>query len=226
NSNSSNGKDGGRVDEQIGEIADASRDTVRKVEKILQCIPEESEIMQKLRVGDMSIHQAYELIFKEERLKQKQKQKHEQEQQEQYLTAAPITYNNIIADSNGNTTFSSKSSSHPLGKKEEYKPIQPLEKSREEEEEEDLVKKQNYQMKQEIQALLERVNYLEQITRQQEEEWSRTYVIDLKDGPMPLKITVNSVKQKIVYVEIDVDYIKNKKRRAREHYRQQEQKEI
>lgn len=51
NSNSSNGKASGRVDEQIGEIAGVSRDTVRKVEKILQYIPEESEIMQKLRSG-------------------------------------------------------------------------------------------------------------------------------------------------------------------------------
>jgi hypothetical protein len=82
-------------------------------------------------------------------------------------------------------------------------------------------------MKQEIQALWERVNYLEQIKQQeQEEEWSRTYVIDLKDGPIPLKIKVNSAKQEIVNVEIDVDYIKNKKRRDREQYRQQEQKEI
>lgn len=148
----------------------------------------------------MSINEAHELIIKEERLKQ------DQEQKEQYLTAAPVTYDNIIADSNDNTTFTSKSSSHPPGK--EYKLIQHLEKSREEE---DLVKKQNYQMKQEIQALQERVNYLERI-KQQEEEWSRTYVFDLKDGPMPLKIRVNSVKQEIVCVEIDVDYIKNKKR--------------
>jgi len=220
NSNSSNGKASGRVDEQIGEIAGVSRDTVRKVEKILQCIPEESEIMQKLKAGDISINQAHELILKEERLKQKQ----EQEQKEQYLTAAPVTYDNIITDSNGNTTFTSKSSSHPLAIKEEHKHIQPLEKSREEEE---IVKKQNYQMKQEIQALWERVNYLEQIKQQeQEEEWSRTYIIDLKDGPIPLKIKVNSAKQEIVNVEIDVDYIKNKKRRAREQYRQQEQKEI
>jgi hypothetical protein len=213
-SNSSNGKAGGRVDEQIGEIADVSRDTVRKVEKILQYIPEESEIMQKLRSGEMSINEAHELIIKEERLKQ------EQEQQEQYLTAAPVTYDNIIADSNGNTTFTSKSSSHPPGKKEEYKPIQPLEKSREE----DLVKKQNYQMKLEIQSLRERVNYLERI-KQQEEEWSRTYVFDLQGSAIPLKIRVNSVKQEIVYVEIDVDYIKKKKLEARERYQQQEQEQ-
>jgi uncharacterized protein YoaH (UPF0181 family) len=204
------------VDEQIGELADVSRDTVRKVEKILQCISEESEIMQKLMAVKMSINQAYELISKEERLKQKQ------EEIEQYWTHAPVTYDNIIADSNGNTTtFTSKSSSHPLGKKEEYKPIQPLEKSSEE-----LVKKQNYQKKLEIQALRERIHHLEQIKQQeqqQEEEWSRTYVIDLKDGPMPLKIRVNPVKQEIVYVEIDVDYIEKKKREARERYQQQEQ---
>jgi hypothetical protein len=33
---------------------------------------------------------------------------------------------------------------------------------------------QNYQMKLEIQALRERINYLEQINQQ--EEWSRTYI--------------------------------------------------
>ncbi|MBV9177985.1 MAG: ParB N-terminal domain-containing protein [Nitrososphaeraceae archaeon] len=216
-SNSSNGKAGGRVDEQIGEIAGVSRDTVRKVEKILQCIPEEDEIMQKLRTGEMSINQAYELIFEEERLKQEQ-----QEQEEQYLTAASVTYDNIITDSNGNTTFASKSSSHPLGKKEEYKLIQTLEKSSKKE---DLVKKQNYQMKHEIQALRERVNYLEQI-KQQEEEWSRTYVFDLQGTAIPLKIRVNSVKQEIVYVEIDVDYIKKKRLESRERYQQEEEEEI
>jgi hypothetical protein len=136
------------------------------------------------------------------------------------LTAASVAYDNIITDSNSNTTFTSKSSSHPLAIKEEYKPIQPLEKSREE----DLVKKQNYQMKQEIQALRERVNYLEQI-KQQEEERSRTYVFDLQDTAIPLKIRVNSVKQEIVSVEIDVDYIKKKKREARERYQQQEQEQ-
>jgi hypothetical protein len=193
------------VDEQIGEMAGVSRDTVRKVERILQCIPEEGEIMQKLRTDEMSINQAHESIIKEERLKQ------EQEQKEQCLIAPSVTSDNTIADSNGNTTFTSKASSRPLAiKEEEYKSIQPLEKSKEEE---DLIKKQNYQMKQEIQALRERVNYLEQI-KQKEEEWSRTYVVDLPDGPIPLKIRVNSVKQEIVYVEIDVDYIKKKKARS------------
>jgi hypothetical protein len=117
-------------------MAGVSRDTVRKVEKILQCIPEESEIMQKLRTGEMGINQAHELIFKEEHLKQ------DQEQQEQYLTAPSVTSDNITADSSDSTTFTYKASSRPLAIKEEYKPIQPLEKSKEEE---DLVKKQNYQ---------------------------------------------------------------------------------
>jgi hypothetical protein len=118
-------------------MAGVSRDTVRKVEKILQCMPEESEIMQKLRTGEMGINQAHELIFKEEHLKQ------DQEQQEQYLTAPSVTSDNITADSSDSTTFTYKASSRPLAiKEEEYKPIQPLEKSKEEE---DLVKKQNYQ---------------------------------------------------------------------------------
>jgi ParB-like nuclease family protein len=210
NSNSGNDKNSGRVDEQIGDLACVSRDTVRKVEKILQCIPEENEIMQKLRTGEMSINQAYELISKEQHT--------EQEQEQQYLTTPFVTSDNIIEDSS--STFTSKASSRPLAiKEEEYKPIQPLEKSKEE----DIVKNQNYQMKQEIQSLRERINYLEQINQQ--EEWSRTYVFDLQDGPMPLKITVNSVKQEIVSVEIDDDYIKKKNREARERYQQLEQKE-
>jgi hypothetical protein len=60
----------GRVDEQIGMLAGVSRDSVRKVERILQYRPaaEEGEIIiQKLRIGKMSINQAYESILKEER---------------------------------------------------------------------------------------------------------------------------------------------------------------
>jgi hypothetical protein len=77
-------------------------------------------------------------------------------------------------------------------------------------------------MNQEIQALQERVNYLEHI-KQQEEEWSRTYVFDLQGSAMPFKIIVNSLKQEIVSVEIDVDYIKKKKREAKEKQQEQEQ---
>ena len=36
----------GRVDEQVGAMAGVSRDTIRKVEKILQYISEEGEVMQ------------------------------------------------------------------------------------------------------------------------------------------------------------------------------------
>jgi hypothetical protein len=167
----------------------------------------------------MSINQAHELIFKEQRIKQ--------EQEQQYLTAPSVPSDHIIAHSSNSatkTTFTSKSSSRPLAiKEEEYNPIQPPEKSSEEE---DLVKKQNYQMKQEIQALRERINYLEQIKRQEEEEWSRTHIVDLPDRTIPLKIRVNCVKQEIVSVEVDFDYIKKKKREAREKQQEQEQKEM
>lgn len=187
-----------RVDEQIGELAGVSRDTVRKVVKILQNILEEGEIMQKLRTGEMSINQAYESISKEERIKQKE------QQEQQYTTTPSVTSNNIIVDSS--TTFIAKPSSHPLEIKQEDKFIKPQEKSKEEE-----LAKQNYQMKQEIQALLKRINYLEQIN-QQEQEWSDTKVMDIQDKVIPIKVTVNNVKREVVYMEIDVEYLKRKKR--------------
>jgi hypothetical protein len=58
----------GRVDEQIGMLTGVSRDTVRKFERILQNRPaaEGEIIIQMLRIGEMSINQAYESILKEE----------------------------------------------------------------------------------------------------------------------------------------------------------------
>jgi ParB-like chromosome segregation protein Spo0J len=52
----------GRVDERIGERAGVSRDTVRKVEKILgdKRIPD--KIKEDLRLGNLSINEAYEIV--------------------------------------------------------------------------------------------------------------------------------------------------------------------
>jgi ParB-like chromosome segregation protein Spo0J len=58
----------GRVDEQIGQRAGVSRDTVRKVEKIAEKASE--EVKQSLRAGQMSINEAIKLIRDEERLLQ------------------------------------------------------------------------------------------------------------------------------------------------------------
>jgi ParB-like chromosome segregation protein Spo0J len=55
----------GRVDEQIGQRAGVSRDTVRKVEKIAQKASE--EVKQSLRAGNMSINEAIKRIHEEER---------------------------------------------------------------------------------------------------------------------------------------------------------------
>jgi hypothetical protein len=211
----------GRVDEQIGMLAGVSHDTVRKVERILLQYrlagagegagEGEGEIMhknrvgeiiiQKLRTGEKSINQAYESILKEERIK---KQK---EQERQYVTTTTIpsvTSNNINtnnSNSTNTTTFTAK--------------------------EEDLVN-QNCKMKLEIQALQERINYLEeQINHQHhqqqgEEEWSDAGVIDLKGKTIPIKVTVNNIKRKVVLMEIDIEYYK---RKAREYYREQQQQQ-
>jgi len=55
----------GRVDEQIGQRAGVSRDTVRKVEKIAEKASE--EVKQSLRAGKMSINEAIKRIHEEER---------------------------------------------------------------------------------------------------------------------------------------------------------------
>lgn len=189
----------GRVDDQIGEMAGVSRDTVRKVEKILQHIPEEDEVMQKLRTGKTSINQVYKSIYKHEYIK-KQRQK-------QQCTPSSVISNNIIANTTTSTTTpTSKSTSHLLEIKGCDRPNRSVEESGEGE---DL--KQNHEMKQEI---------------QQEEEWSGTKIIEILGRAVPIKVTVNNAKREIVYMEIDVDYIKRRKGENRETQRQKQQKEI
>jgi len=62
----------GRVDEQIGQRAGVSRDTVRKVEKIAEKASE--EVKQSLRAGQMSINEAIKLIREEEQWLQIEKE--------------------------------------------------------------------------------------------------------------------------------------------------------
>jgi hypothetical protein len=62
--------------------------------------------------------------------------------------------------------------------------------------------------------------------QQQGEEWSDTKIIDIKDQSVPIKVTVNNAKREIVFMEIDIDYIKRKKKENRETQRQRQQKEI
>ena len=52
----------GRVDERIGERAGVSRDTVRKVEKILENEHITDKIKQDLRLGKVSINEVYEIV--------------------------------------------------------------------------------------------------------------------------------------------------------------------
>src|SRR5918995_1372857 len=52
----------GRVDDRIGERAGVSRDTVRKVEKILENKRISDEVKEDLRLGKVSINEAYEKV--------------------------------------------------------------------------------------------------------------------------------------------------------------------
>jgi ParB-like chromosome segregation protein Spo0J len=51
-----------RVDEKIGERAGVSRDTVRKVEKILENKRISDEVKEDLRLGKVSINEAYKMV--------------------------------------------------------------------------------------------------------------------------------------------------------------------
>jgi hypothetical protein len=62
--------------------------------------------------------------------------------------------------------------------------------------------------------------------QQQGEEWSDTKIIDIFDRSVPIKVTVNNSKREIVFMEIDTDYIKRKKKENREMQLQKQQKEI
>jgi len=80
--------------------------------------------------------------------------------------------------------------------------------------------KPNHQANQDIESHRDEVKYPNQIN-QQDEEWSKTEIFELPDGrAIPLKITVNSAKREIISVEIDFEYIKEKKRESRERYQQ------
>ncbi len=84
---------------------------------------------------------------------------------------------------------------------------------------EDLAKR-NHQANQDIESHKDEAKYPNQFN-QQDEEWSKTKIFELKDGRViPLKITVNSTKREIISVEIDFEYIKEKKRESRERYQQ------
>ena len=207
----------GRVDEQIGKMAGVSRDTVRKVEKILQYEQEKGEIMHKLTSDEMSINQAYESISKSEGIKK-------QQQKGQYTTTQSAISNNIIAGSSITTMSAAKPTSDSLKIKEGNKFVRSTEKSNEAED----LAKQNYEMKQEIQALRDRINCLEQISQRQEEqeEWTDTKFIVILGRNIPIKVTVNSVKREIVYMELDVQRFKSKIREDRAQQRQKQQKEI
>src|SRR5918994_6950430 len=52
----------GRVDEKIAERAGVSRDTVRKVEKILENKRISDEVKEDLRLGKVSINEAYKIV--------------------------------------------------------------------------------------------------------------------------------------------------------------------
>jgi hypothetical protein len=77
----------------------------------------------------------------------------------------------------------------------------------------------NHQANQDIESHRDEVKYPNQIN-QQDEEWSKTKIFELKDNAIPLKITVNSVKREIVSIEIDSEYIKMRKRESTERYQQ------
>jgi hypothetical protein len=94
-----------------------------------------------------------------------------------------------------------------------------IKQERENSQPEDLIKP-NYQGNQDIKFDRDQTKCPEQISQQDCQEWSKTKICDLKGNAIPLKITVNSAKREIVSVEIDLEYIKIKKRESRERYQQ------
>jgi hypothetical protein len=113
---------------------------------------------------------------------------------------------NVVEDAH---ITSAKARSLQLAVKQERENSQP----------EDLVKP-NYQKNQDIKFDRDETKCPEQINQQDYQEWSKTKIFELKGNAIPLKITVNSVKREIVSIEIDFEYIKNKKRESRERYQQ------
>jgi ParB-like chromosome segregation protein Spo0J len=61
----------GRIDEQIGKHAGVGKDTVRRVQTIIEKAPE--EVKQNARAGKMSINEAIEYIRRQEQLQQQEK---------------------------------------------------------------------------------------------------------------------------------------------------------
>jgi hypothetical protein len=94
-----------------------------------------------------------------------------------------------------------------------------VKQERENSQPEDLVKP-NYQENQDIKFDRDETKCSEQINQQDNQEWSKTKIFELKGNAIPLKITVNSVKREIVSIEIDFECIKNKKKECRERYQQ------
>jgi hypothetical protein len=113
---------------------------------------------------------------------------------------------NVVEDAH---VSSAKARSLQLAIKQERENSQP----------EDLIKP-NHQENQDTKFDRDETKCPEQINQQDCQEWSKTKILDLKGNAIPLKITVNSVKREIVSVEVDLEYMKNRKRESRERYQQ------
>ena len=63
----------------------------------------------------------------------------------------------------------------------------------------------------------------QQQQQEKEEEWSGTKILYIFNRDVPIKVTVNNAKREIVFMEIDIDYIKRKKKENREMQLQKKQ---
>jgi len=73
-------------------------------------------------------------------------------------------------------------------------------------------------MKQEIQALRERVNYLE-------EKWTATTIVDCPqpvDLIIPIKCMINPLRREIIFLGIDKEYIRNKRKMQKQKENEQQ----
>lgn len=85
------------------------------------------------------------------------------------------------------------------------------------------LKKENYSLRRESEQLKERIQYLESLSTN--EEFTKTALVDLpgQDQPLAIKLTINKLREEIVYAEPDRDYIRNKRKLAKQKEKEQEE---
>jgi hypothetical protein len=80
---------------------------------------------------------------------------------------------------------------------------------------------ENFYLKKQLDETKERLSYLESIN--QSEEWTYTTLCDIQAKTVPIRCVINTRERKIIYSEVDIEYMQRKKQESRDRERNRRQ---